>query len=212
MNFIWEFILLYTENSTVSCIKSTTQLINSSSHLLSILSLISLCTSLLHIFDAVFLSQTDMIITLFFLSAALVFKVYLSKSIYAADILHLLHLRNSFLTIVFTLLRKFIFTAILQWCSVNIVCLRIVLISSWIHIRNVLSALVMIISVWVHYKRFLIVFVINWSYSYNRLRLNSFVFSSSKLMLLLKLISCAKHCVKLRIVLKKKSLIFFKNC
>ena len=156
------------------------------------MSLISLCTSLLHIFDAAFLSQTDMIITLFFLSAALVFKAYLSKSIYAADILHSSHLRNSFLTIVFTLLRKFILTAILQWCSVNTVCLRIVLVSSWIHIRNVLSALIMIISVWVHYKRFLIVFVINWSYSYNRLRLNSSVFSSSKLMSLLKWINLCK--------------------
>ena len=84
MNSVQKFILLYIKNSTVSCIESTTQSINSLSCLLSLLSLISLCMSLSHIFDAALLSQTDIIITLFSLSAALVFKAYLSKSIYAA--------------------------------------------------------------------------------------------------------------------------------
>jgi len=81
MNSVQKFILLYIKNSTVSCIESTTQSINSLSCLLS---LISLCMSLSHIFNAALLSQTDIIITLFSFSAALVFKVYLSESIYAA--------------------------------------------------------------------------------------------------------------------------------
>lgn len=181
------------------------------SHLSSSSSLIPSCTSLLCIFNAVYSSQTDMIIALFSLSAALVFKIYLSENILIADVSYLLCLRNSFLTIVFTLSRKSTLITILQWCSVNIACLRVVFVSSWIHIRNVLSTLIVIISVWVCHERFLIVFMINWSCQYNRLRQNSFIFSLSRLVSLLNWISYTKLCIKLRIMLKKRLLIFFKN-